>query len=1361
MGEKNRARLVAYGVAVLATGVSLLLRWPLWPVLGDAVPHMTFFPAVMIAAYVGGFWPGLLATLLSAFAANYFFTGQLASFHVPSVNDLAALVLFVLVGTIISGLCESLHRARRRLLADERRRADEALSQERYLVCTLMDNLPDAIYFKDAASRFLRVNRALAAGFGLSDPAQAIGKTDFDFFTKDHTRQALADEQEIIRTGRPLVGIEERRVWLDGRVRWLSTTKMPFRDKDGTIIGTFGVSRDITEVKLAGEALRESEQRFRTFVDHATDAFFLQDDCGVILDVNRQACASLGYTREELVGKTPVAFDPDVTAALLEELDRQLNAKEMVAFESRHRRKDGTVFPVEVRGRAFWEGGRRFLVSLARDITERKQDEALFKGQKRILHQIIQGEPLPQVLAGLCRTIEELTQDSMLAAILLLDADGIHLRHGAAPSLPESYVRAIDGLPIGPAMRSCGTAAYRREPVYVSDIATDPRWAPFAELALAHGLRACWSSPICSRTGEVLGTFGMYYRQPRCPTPRDLRAVDIVTRTVAIAIERSRAEQALRESEERFRGTFENAAVGILHTDAAGRFLRVNEKLCTIVGYPRDELLQRTFRDITHPDDLAAGVESIAALWRGELASYSLVKRYIRKDGAPVWVELFVSLQRDGAGRPAYAIAVLQDISERKRLVGELRQAKDAAESANRAKDEFLANVSHEIRTPMNAILGMTELTLDTPLTEDQRQCLQTVKSAADNLLGILNDLLDFAKIEAGKLELDAADFSLRAAVGDTLRALAARAHAKGLELIYHVQPDVPEALVGDAGRLRQVLLNLVGNAVKFTDQGEIVVAVELARSASEGDGPSLVLRANAADVALRFAVSDTGIGIPPDKQGSIFRAFEQEDTSTTRKYGGTGLGLTIASRLVALMGGQIRVESEPGRGSTFTFTARFGRQPHPPVAAPARPPVALRDLPVLVVDDNATNRRILEEWLRGWQMKPRAVADAVAAMDGLWDAVSTGRPYPLVLLDARMPDTDGLTLAAQVRQRAEWSGTRIILLTSGDRPGDLTRSRELGIDAHLLKPVQQEELLEAIYQVLSRPPKAEDRGARSEERESISLAPRSSILDPRSSTSSRPLRVLVAEDNDFNAQLLEQLLVRRGHRVRLASDGREALARAEEEVFDVLFLDVHMPELDGFQVVRAIRERERAAGGHLPAIALTARARKEDREQCLAAGMDDFLAKPIQAAGLWAALDRVLAAGRPVGRAEQGLLDPKVLLASCGGDAVILEKIGRTFRARLPGYLTAVQEALVQGAAGRLREAAHKLRGVVAAFSTAAGTVAADLEDLAARGQLEEARPLVDQLEPMTQELLRLAENLTVETLQQQAEAAEPAARS
>jgi PAS domain S-box-containing protein len=965
--------------------------------------------------------------------------------------------------------------------------------------------------------------------------------------------------------------------------------------------------------------------------------------------------------------------------------------------------------------------------------------------------------------------------------------------------------------------------------------------------------------------------------------------------------DRRQAEEALRESEERFRGTFENAAVGIGHMDRTCHYIRVNRRFCEIVGYSREELREATCLQITHPDDMELGVDQFDALMRGELQSFSLEKRYLRKDGSPVWVNMSVSLQRDPAGHPAYAIEAIQDISDRKRaegamresearfralaenvpslvwscnldrqcdyanpqfmrytgqseaellgdwrldnihpddhaamfaawehsmttggpaefearvrrhdgawrwfqiraapvrdeqgrlikafgtntdiddlkraqealrlgeqrlgaelaamkrlqevstrlvqaadsvplleeiidaaiaitaadmgniqlldpasgtlrvvagrgfraedleafaairpgectcgtalergervvvedvttspifagkpildamhaagiraaqstplisrsgrLVGmlsthyraprvpaerdlgildllarqaadwiertraedELRRAKEMAEAASRAKDEFLANVSHEIRTPFGAILGMTELVLDTTLTDEQRQCLETAKSAADSLLGLVEDLLDFEKIEAGKLELVPADFSLQAMMTETLRALTVRAHMKGLELACNVEPDVPDALVGDAGRLRQVLLNLVGNAIKFTRHGEVAVRVEVAESPAPVE-----------EAVLRFIVRDTGIGIPPEGQERIFQAFEQADSSTTRKFGGTGLGLTIAARLVNLMEGEIGVESEPGRGSTFSFTARFRRQLHPPEHVFTRPSD--------VLDDAASTR--------------------VAAS----------------------------------------------------------------------------------------------------------------------------LRILVAEDSEFNSRHIERLLGRRGHVVRVATDGREALELVGEAAFDLLLLDLHMPELDGFQVSRAIRERERAVGGHLPVIALTARARPEDRERCLAAGMDDYLSKPVRAAELLATIDRVIAArgvSRPApldaGDAESPL-DPAALLAACDGDAEALRELCQDFRAFAPEQIREVGDALRDGDAPRLREAAHKLYGLLSAFSTVGGSVASDLEQHAARGELDEARPLVHRLKTLVRELIRQLDGLSVESLRRRA---------
>jgi two-component system sensor histidine kinase/response regulator len=805
------------------------------------------------------------------------------------------------------------------------------------------------------------------------------------------------------------------------------------------------------------------------------------------------------------------------------------------------------------------------------------------------------------------------------------------------------------------------------------------------------------------------------------------------------------SEEALRQANARLDLAVRGSNISIWECDMPdghienGRLTLIN--VWELLGYdartsPAD--FPSTFGLLWHPDDQERVGHELQALFSGDGQIYESEYRVRCKDGSNRWHLARGTVLRDAKGKPVRFIGTSADITELKRAEEALRRAVEAAEAANRAKDDFLANVSHEIRTPMNAIIGMTELVLDTPLDEGQRQGLKTVKSAADSLLGIINDLLDFSKIEAGKLDLVPADFSLRGAVGDTLRALAVRAHKKGLELIYQVQPEVPEALVGDAGRLRQVLLNLVGNAVKFTDEGEVVVGVEI-----QGDNPPPA--PGAGDVCLRFIVRDTGVGIPHDQQERIFRAFEQEDTSTTRKYGGTGLGLTIASRLVTLMGGTITVDSAPGRGSTFAFTARFGRQSHPPEPVPAPPSVSLYDLPVLVVDDNVTNRHILAEWLRGWQMDPTAVGDGMAAMDALWHRTANGRPYALVLLDARMPDADGLAVAAMIRERAELAATRIILLTSGERPGDPARVRELRFDAQLLKPVQQDELLETIYRVMNRTQGNAPSLAWPTPRQQAGKAPL---------PAGTPLHVLVAEDNELSAQVVEQSLVRQGHRVRLASNGREVLALSEQGDFDLLLLDVHMPELDGFQVVRAIRERELTAGGHLPIIALTARSGKEDRDRCLTAGMDDFQTKPIRPADLLAAIDRVLRTHSSRQFRRRELLDPPVLLAACGGDSALLRKMCQTLAARIPEHLAALRDALRNQDAPRLREAAHKCCGMLSEFSAAAGDLAGSLEDLAAGTQLEKAIPILEQLETLAQKVVKQLEGITVEALRRKADA-------
>lgn len=660
----------------------------------------------------------------------------------------------------------------------------------------------------------------------------------------------------------------------------------------------------------------------------------------------------------------------------------------------------------------------------------------------------------------------------------------------------------------------------------------------------------------------------------------------ILIMTVSIIGQGREASRArILASESRYRDLVECSPNCILLLGADGRCLSANGSGLQKLGLSEAEVVGSSFRELWPEDSRASVDEAFCRVLEGVQCSFEA--SYIRPDEEIVF---WFTVLRPVIGEDdsiEQIVGVSTDITMRKRAEQELSVALRASEDANRAKSDFLANMSHEIRTPLNGVIGMTELVLDTELSREQRDYLETVRTSADSLLGVISDILDFSKIEARQLDLDAIDFDLRDSMGDTLQTLALRAHVKGLELLCRIEPDVPDFLVGDQLRLRQVLINLVGNAIKFTDEGEVLVCVENEEATQD-------------KTVLHFSVSDTGIGVPQDKLDVIFRDFTQADASVTRRYGGTGLGLAISSRIVALMGGKIWIESEQDKGSTFHFTAEFGITP-----ADRRPDCAstesvdLRNLRVLIVDDNATNRRILEQVLINWQMKPTMVDGGRAALEALTEADDAGDPFAIVLLDSQMPEMDGLTVARQMKLNRRLKNTKVAMLTSTGNPEDFISIREAGIGAYLVKPVRQSDLLDRLVTLVC-----------SRSRDRAKSCPSPSIpAEPRAGG----LKILLAEDNVVNQKLAVCLLEKRGHSVVVTGDGRAAIQAIEREQFDLVLMDVQMPELDGLEATAEIRHNEIASGKHIPIVAMTAHAMKGDRERCLDAGMDGYVSKPIK----------------------------------------------------------------------------------------------------------------------------------------------------
>jgi len=776
---------------------------------------------------------------------------------------------------------------------------------------------------------------------------------------------------------------------------------------------------------------------------------------------------------------------------------------------------------------------------------------------------------------------------------------------------------------------------------------------------------------------------------------------DSLQRSIRYSLERQRREQveaSLMDSEALYHSLMQSLPVCVLRKDLEGRFIFANQAYCDFTGSTFSEILGRTDFDFSPPE--------VAEKFRRDDRHVAATGQQLRSievnetDGRVVWVEVIKTAVRDAQGRIVGTQAIFWDVTERQLAVQALQQAKEAAESASRSKSEFLANMSHEIRTPLNAVIGMTELVLETPLNSMQREYLNMVLSSGESLLSVINDILDFSKIEAGKLDLDQRVFDLRETCGDTMKSLALRARSQSLELVCHIAPDVPAKVSGDPQRLRQVLVNLVGNAIKFTEVGEVMLDVQIASIDAE-------------HVLLHFEVADTGVGIPADKLPTIFEAFVQADSGSTRRYGGTGLGLTISARLIELMQGHIWVDSEPGRGSRFHFEIPFiiSQQNLPEI--PVETAVRMSGTRVLVVDDHETNRRIYQEMLKNWQMQPVTAVNAKEAMALLIAAERTGFPFRLMISDAEMPDVDGFTLVERMRRDPKLEQTLVIMSSSADRPTDSVRCRELGIAACLIKPVKQSELFNSIIEALG-----------------VTLPEETVLAGKAVQPALPPMKILLAEDNRVNQKLVVGLLEKWGHRVTISDNGLEAVKAFQTDPFDLLIMDVQMPEMDGLEATRKIRECELKTGQHVPIIAMTAHAMTGDREQCLQAGMDGYVSKPLRMHELYQAIANLFSKTEDEPVPPARFLNWETALQTCAGDQPLMLDVMQTFLEEVPQLMEKLEAAWNSGEAATAVRQAHTIKGSLRPFGeTAAGNTARQLEEQARVAVSPEWIPVLQRL--------------------------------
>lgn len=1067
--------------------------------------------------------------------------------------------------------------------------------------------------------------------------------------------------------------------------------------------------------------------RLAAIVDSSTDAIIGKNLKGIITSWNAGAERVYGYTAEEAIGKPVSIVIPDEVAGEEPELREVLTGgQKLQSFEVVRRRSDGRLIDVSISISPIYNDSGSIVGSatIERDITEERANRIALEEREEQIRLLL--ESTAEAIYGI--DLDGNCTFCNPSCVRMLGYSGAHDLIGR--NMHELiHSRTADGraLPV----EDCHVfqAFWQGRGTHIDD---EVFWrADGTSFPVEY-----WSYPI-RRGGRVSGAVVTF--------------VDISERQTAER-ERSRLAALVESSSDpiiglNLMGTIES------WNDAAARLFQFSEE--EAVGRPVDLFVSEARRGTVRE-----------AVYRGKRVDQREI-RCTRRDGSTLVASLTISPIRDAQGRHIGASVIARDISRRKRREQELRDARDAAEAANLAKSEFLANISHELRTPMNAIIGMIELSLGEDLSQVMQDYLGTARDSAQTLLYLLNDLLDFSRMEAGKFELDPEPFSLREVVDRTAKTLSLRAHEKGVELACRVAPDVPDILDGDGRRLRQVLMNLVGNAIKFTQQGEIVINARIASNEEERatqvavdesgvDDGSTAIRADPRHdegALLHFTVSDTGIGISSDDQQKIFAPFTQVDYSTTRRFQGTGLGLAICRELTQRMGGRIWVESEPGKGSHFHFTVRCPviRSQQADESELRLTVAKLRGTRVLVVDDNDSNCRILDETLKQWRMRPFVTDSAEVALDELRRSVEARRPYPVVLVDALMPKVDGFMMIKKAREEGLLGNSAILMLSSSDRQTFRERCDDLAIDHYLEKPVSQSDLLDAVTRVL--------RGAGIEADERI-----------RMRTTSRPLKLLVAEDTPANQKVVQAIFEKRGHSVKIADNGRDAIDQLLQSDFDAVLMDVQMPKMDGYQATRMIREFEDRRLSTMPIIAMTAHAMREDMQRCLDCGMDAYISKPLEAeqlirltertarsgrrtdaamrtvddegdsgegiSSVWAASAKIPNAtfppsdpsndgddttgatkGQPGSVEGAPLINRKRALERMGGDEEMLDGLIQCFIEDAPELLSQLDEALRENDSAEVARAAHSLKGLSANFEALPCRNAAELVEQVGRG--------------------------------------------